>query len=115
MALARQELSPPPMTYEEYLAEGEVLERYDIIDGVRIHMADPTRRHQRILGNVFRLLYVFEVSSGLGQALMAPQDVLITRVPLRCRQPDVLFISHKQLAKCAPPDDPAPLLAAPEF
>jgi Uma2 family endonuclease len=34
---------------------------------------------------------------------------------LRTRQPDVLFISYEQLAKCSDDTDPAPLLAAPEL
>jgi len=48
------------MTYEEYLAEGEVFKRYDIIDGVRHLMPNPTRLHQRILLNLARILHRFE-------------------------------------------------------
>ncbi|HZP81167.1 MAG TPA: hypothetical protein VFB21_05995 [Chthonomonadaceae bacterium] len=33
------------------MAEGEINTRYDILDGVRIYMTNPTRRHQRILNN----------------------------------------------------------------
>jgi hypothetical protein len=44
MALA----TPPPaahlLTYEEYMAEPETNQRYDIIDGVRVFM-NPTRLH----------------------------------------------------------------------
>ncbi|HTE21035.1 MAG TPA: Uma2 family endonuclease [Armatimonadota bacterium] len=115
MTVAPREISSPLLTYEAYLAEGEVFQRYYILDGVRIFMPDPTRRHQRILGNVYRHFHDFEVRSGRGQAIMAPQDVLITRTPLRTRQPDVLFISHEQLGKCKGDSDPEPLLAAPEL
>jgi Uma2 family endonuclease len=115
MAIAPREAGPALLTYEEYLAEGEVFKRYDIIDGARIFMADPTRQHQEILLNVAERLRAFQRRTGLGRTLVAPQDVLITRVPLRSRQPDVLFISHAQLAKCAPADAPDPLLAAPEL
>ena len=115
MAVAPGEIAASPLTYEEYLAEGEVMARYDILDGVRHLMPNPTRRHQRILLNVARALQDYEEASGRGQCLVAPQDVLITRVPLRTRQPDVLFISHGQLAKCAPETDPTPIQAAPEL
>src|SRR5579871_6065224 len=114
MALA----TPPPsaiLTYEQYLAEGEVPKRYDIVDGVRIYMVNPTRRHQRILGNIFERLRAYQRRSGRGEAILSPCDVLITRVPLRTRQPDVLFISVEQLQACGNDTDPAPLAAAPEL
>jgi Uma2 family endonuclease len=115
MAIAPQTTSAETLTYEDYMAEGEINRRYDILDGVRIYMTNPTRRHQRILGNIYILLRNYEFASGWGQALMAPCDVLIRRNPLRTRQPDVLFISNAQLARCGDPADPAPLEAAPEL
>jgi len=39
---------PKLLTYEEYMAEGEVKEGYDIIDGERTFMPGPRWRHQRI-------------------------------------------------------------------
>ncbi len=105
----------PPLTYERYLEEGEVFRRYDIVDGERIFMTNPTRRHQRILLNIAKLLSRYEETYASGQVLLAPCDVLIRRHPLRTRQPDVLFISHAQLAKCGDASDPAPLEAAPEL
>lgn len=114
MAIARQELLPPPLTYEEYLAEDETLERYDIVDGVR-EVTNPTRRHQRLLLRLARMFQDFEAASGAGQTLIAPCDILIRPSPLRTRQPDVLFISHERLAQAAPEDDPAPLEVAPEL
>lgn len=110
---ARQEA--PVLTYEDYLAEGEVMARYDIIDGVREPMTNPTRRHQVVLFNVAEAFKAFERSSGVGRMVLAPSDVLITRIPLRTRQPDVLFISNERLAQNPPDTDPAPLLVAPEL
>jgi Uma2 family endonuclease len=92
--------SPPvsgELTYEQYLAEGEINRRYDIVDGERIYMPGPTWRHQRIQFNIQSSLHRFEESSGNGFALGAPYDVLIQRSPLRTRQPDALFISKTQL------------------
>ena len=103
------------LTYERYLAEGEIMARYDIIDGVREYMPNPTRQHQKTAINIVEQMLIFERAYGTGEVCIAPCDVLITRVPLRIRQPDVLFISKEQLAKCAPATDPAPLEVAPEL
>ena len=102
------------MTYEDYMAEGEINLRYDILDGVRF-VTNPTRRHQRILLNIARLFADYESVSGLGQAITAPCDVLIRRAPLRTRQPDVLFMSRACVAQNPPLDDPSPLAPAPEL
>lgn len=106
--------APPLLTYEDYLAEGEVFKRYDIVDGVRIFTA-PTRRHQRMLGNTARALDDYGAATRRGETIIAPSDVLITRVPLRTRQPDVLFISHARLAQCGSDTDAAPLVVGPEL
>lgn len=115
MAIARQPQPPPLLTYADYMAEGEIYRRYDILDGVRYDMPNPTRRHQDILFNVAEKLRAYERTSKRGKAIIAPCDVLIRREPLRTRQPDVLFISREQLAQCSDENDPAPLFAAPEL
>jgi Uma2 family endonuclease len=115
MALTASEAPPARMTYEDYMAEGEVFKRYDIIDGVRIFMTNPSRLHQDYLLNLGELLRQYQRHMKSGRTYIAPCDVLIRRDPLRTRQPDVLFISHEQLEKCAPREDPAPLEATPEL
>ena len=119
MALAT---SPAPttqsaLTYEAYLAEGEVRGRYDIIDGVRVFMPSPTRRHQRIQGNIYSALRQFEEMSGTGQVLLSPCEILVRPAPsLRTRQPDVLFTSRERLAQQGTPEEEyAPLSPAPEI
>ena len=113
MAIAVQQ--PQYLTYEEYLAEPEIRQRYDILDGVRHFMTNPTRLHQKTLGNIYILLIRYQRESGAGEALIAPCDVLIRESPLRTRQPDVLFISNERLTECKEETDPTPLLAAPEL
>jgi Uma2 family endonuclease len=106
---------PQLLNYEEYLAEEEINRRYDILDGERIFMPNPTRHHQIILFNVATALNNYKRQVDFGQMIVAPCDVLITRVPLRTRQPDALLISHAQLAYCTPDTDPNALEAAPEL
>ncbi|MCC6443713.1 MAG: Uma2 family endonuclease [Armatimonadetes bacterium] len=115
MAVQAKEKDTSVLTYEDYMAEGEVFKRYDILDGVRIFMTNPTRRHQEILGNIFEHLRNYQRQNRIGKAYVSPCDILIARNPLRTRQPDLLFISHEQLVKCPDDLDPAPLEAAPEL
>jgi Uma2 family endonuclease len=102
------------LTYEQYMAEPEIRRRYDILDGVRIFMTNPTIRHQKIQGNVYRGIYAWQQISQAGEVVQAPCDVLIRRNPLRTRQPDVLFISQERLGN-RDLDDPSPLDPAPEL
>jgi Uma2 family endonuclease len=87
------------LRYEDYLREGYVEGRYDIVEGVRICMPGATWEHQRTAGNLYDHFRQYERASGKGLTLFAPFDVLIRRLPrLQTRQPDLLFISHEQLA-----------------
>jgi Uma2 family endonuclease len=115
MTISAQIGPPALLTYDDYLAEPETLKRYEILDGVRVWMTNPSRVHQRIEFRLMQILEAFEVASGRGRMIHAPCDVLIRHDPLRTRQPDVLFISHERLAQCPPPDDPAPLPVGPEL
>jgi len=109
MAIATERL-----TYEQYMAEEEIRKRYDIIDGVRIFMTNPSIRHQGIQGNVYVTLRAWRQARGSGREILAPCDVLIHRALLRTRQPDVLFISQDRLGDRSL-DDPSPLSPAPEL
>jgi Uma2 family endonuclease len=112
-------LSPPAakcLTFEEYLAEGEIKQRYDIVDGVRIPMPDPKLRHQRVQVNATEVLRHYEKRSGNGYVFPAPCDVLIRREPrLQTRQPDVLYISKTQLERDGNLDSLTFLSVAPEL
>ena len=126
MAIAEPQADVPgitrPMTYEEYLASPEEMARYDILDGWKVYrlygdnlVPSPTRRHQRILGRLLRRLQDYETQTSRGEAIAAPCDVEITYQPLRCRQPDLLFISQERLEQNAPSDEYDPLAPAPEL
>ena len=111
-------LAPPTqpglLTYDEYLNEGVVYGRYDIIDGVRRFMPNPTPLHQIIAGNLFVLFRTYEGQTRRGRAFMAPRDVLVRVNPMRTRQPDVLFITNEGIGD-QPLSDPAPFGQAPEL
>lgn len=115
MSVARQPAPPDRLTYEQYLAEEEDHQRYEIVDGVRFYMTSPTRRHQEILLNIAEAFRAYERVSRRGKTIIAPCDILIRRSPLQIRQPDVLFISRERLAKCNVDSDPTPLEVAPEL
>ena len=109
-------LAPPKLlTYQDYLTEGEVNRRYDIIDGVRHDMASPNYFHQKIAFRINRKFDDFTQKFGSGESVMAPYDILISYEPLRTRQPDVLFISNERLIKNRVDLSKVPLSVAPEL
>jgi Uma2 family endonuclease len=82
------------LTYEAYVQSEETNLRYDIVDGEVSYMSPaPDYIHQRISKTLFLALNGFVVKEMLGEVLYAPLDILISRKPLRTRQPDLMFIS----------------------
>ena len=114
MAVLEAEVSPKLLTYEDYLNEGVVYGRYDIIDGVRYFMPNPTPLHQEIALTIAEHLRIWQRQTKLGRTFMAPRDVLVSVNPMRTRQPDVLFISNERIGG-QPLSDPAPFGQAPEL
>jgi Uma2 family endonuclease len=116
MSTAIAPAAPPQLlTYETYMAEETDKRRYDILDGEKIYMPGATDNHQDIAINVGIIFREYGTRTAKGKGRMAPRDVLISRVPLRTRQPDVFFISNDRIALNPAPDDPAPLTSAPEL
>ncbi len=111
MALA--EATTGLLTYEDYMAEGEINRRYDILDGVRVYMASASARHCDVMLNVAILLRGCQRASRTGRTILPPCDVLISRSPLRTRQPDALFISPARFGS-RPLSEMGPLDPAPE-
>jgi len=114
MSVLAEKSTAVPLTYEQYQAEGEINRRYDIIDGVRVWMPNPSVRHQDVLFNIGAAFKNFSRVSGAGRMVVAACDVLITFEPLHTRQPDVLFISHARFGD-RDPLDPGALDPAPEL
>ena len=114
MALTAPLRQSQVLTYEDYLSEGVVYGRYEIIDGVRRFMPNPTPLYQEIAGAIYELLRAWQRQTRLGRTFMAPRDVLVKINPMRTRQPDVLFITHERIGG-QPLSDPAPFGQAPEI
>ena len=114
MSLTAEKQAVQPLTYEQYLAEGEIVRRYDIINGVRCWMPNPTVRHQDVLFNIAAAFKAFGRATNAGRMVVAACDVLIDYSPLKTRQPDVLFISHERFGS-RDPLDPGALDPAPEL
>ena len=114
MSMTAEKMAASTLTYGQYLAEGEINRRYDILNGVRLWMPNPTVRHQDVLFNIAAAFKAFSRSSGVGRMVVAACDVLITYEPLHTRQPDVLFISHARFGD-RDPLDPSALDPAPEL
>lgn len=114
MSLTAEIQAVQPLTYEQYLAEATTNRRYDIINGVRRWMPNPTVRHQDVLFNIAAAFKAFGRATNAGRMVVAACDVLIDYAPLKTRQPDVLFISHERFGS-RDPLDPGALDPAPEL
>ena len=89
---------PKPLDYEAYLRTPEIKRRYDIVDGEFRFMApSPGWFHQNDLGEIYTLLKNHVLRRRLGRVVTAPMDVIISKSPMRTRQPDLLYVSHGRL------------------
>jgi len=89
---------PKPLDYEAYLQTPEIKRRYDIIDGEFHFMApSPGWYHQQDLGEIYTSLRRHVERRRLGHVVTAPMDVIISKSPMRTRQPDVLYVSGARL------------------
>ena len=112
-------IAAPPaarqMTYDDYMNGPTFEGRYDIIDGVKLDMPTPSWWHQRIVFRVILAFAEYESRAGTVLSLTAPYDILLSRSPLRTRQPDVLLISKKQLDLGGGAPKIGPIEVAPEL
>ena len=91
----RQEI----LTYEDYLALPETMQRYEIIDGELIMPPAPLIGHQWRSDEICTQMRTYVREHQLGLVLSAPVDVIISQTPLRTRQPDILYVSFDRLQK----------------
>lgn len=87
------------LSWEEYLRWGDELTHYEIIDGEVHELPTPTLKHQGILRSLLVRLHNFVREKGIGAVFPAPFDFVVSRKPLRTRQPDLFFLSRAREAE----------------
>ena len=87
------------LTYDDYLALPETMQRYEVIDGKLIMEPAPLFGHQWHSRKIFQPMANYVDENLLGLVVYAPVDIMISRTPLRTRQPDVLYISFERIAQ----------------
>ena len=70
------------LTYEDYLALPEMMQRYEIIDGELIMPPAPLFGHQCISKKIFQPMDAYVDEHQLGVVVYAPVDVMISQTPL---------------------------------
>jgi Uma2 family endonuclease len=73
-------------------------QRRELIDGELFVSPKPARRHQRVLGRVFRLLAAYEDRRG-GEAILEPNDDYSQRTHL---EPDVVYVAAEHAHRLSP-------------
>ncbi|MEJ5250413.1 MAG: Uma2 family endonuclease [Chthonomonadetes bacterium] len=87
--------TPKLLTYDEWLRLPETNQPCEVIDGVLRVLPAPGYIHQQL---VCRLLLLMEqhVPEMRGEILPSPMDVIISRSPLRVRQPDIMVALYRE-------------------
>jgi len=80
-------------TYEDFLLFPDDGKRHELIDGEHIMSPSPFTKHQRILGNLFIVIKLFLKSHRMGEAFIAPMDVVLSDTDVV--EPDLLFIASE--------------------
>lgn len=86
------------MTAEEYFSLPETQARYELIDGVVCMSPSPSKRHQRILFRLSRIVADFVELNGLGE-VFEDLDVYLGRSPAGgdlIYRPDMIFLRGSQ-------------------
>lgn len=90
-------------TEAEYLAL-QTNQLIEFTHGVLEFLEVPNRKHQRIVGYLYRHLFLYNEQSGLGEVQTAPLPIRVS--PETLREPDVLFLAQSRLLEdeTIPPD-----------
>lgn len=106
------------LTFDQWRALPETKRKCEVVDGVLALPPSPFGEHPWAVQVILTALHPFLADSGLGIVLPAPYDVLVSREPLRVRQPDILVVNAELTGITRPADlvglpylDNPPLLA----
>lgn len=95
--MAVQTQLPQRLTWEDFLALPETMQKCEVVDGELIVSPAPTWEHHTVILNLLRELDDFVTRPNLSYVRCSPLEVVISKKPkLRVRQPGVLFISHER-------------------
>ena len=92
------------LTFEEWQALPETKQKCEVVDGVLVIPPSPFGEHPWAIRVILAALDPFLSINGLGNVLTAPYDVLISRNPLRVRQPDILVVNEALTGITRPAD-----------
>ena len=84
------------LTYDEWRELPETKQKCEVVDGALVMPLGPDGDHQWIAQEIYAHGREFARSSGLGVFMFAPFDLLISRDPLRVRQPDMMFLNTER-------------------
>src|SRR4029079_17473551 len=88
---------PPPsapgvkLTYDDFVHFPDDGKRHELIDGEHFVTPSPNRRHQKIVGELFGLIWSHLKRQPVGDIYVAPFDVVFSDFDVV--EPDLLFVS----------------------
>jgi Uma2 family endonuclease len=85
----------PKFTYRDLCEMPDDGKRYQLIDGELYVTPSPNRAHQRAVGNLYAMLRAQIQEPGLGEAYLAPFDVVFDQ--MNVVQPDLLVVGKERL------------------
>ncbi len=96
--MARLELPPKKLTYEEFLAWCDEDTWAEWVDGEVVVLSPASRRHQQVVDFLVQVLGIYVQAKGLGVVLSAPFQMK-TGPDLPGREPDLLFVASENLGR----------------
>ncbi len=73
--------------------------RRELIDGEVYVTPAPNIRHQRVVGNLYRLIGNFLEETPLGEVFVAPADVIFSEEDDDVTEPDIIYLSKEKADK----------------
>jgi Uma2 family endonuclease len=98
------------LTYDDFVLFPDDGQRHELIDGEHYVTPSPNIPHQRILGNLHALIWSWLEAHPVGQVLLSPLDVVLTRFDVV--EPDLLYFSNERAGQIVTPQN---LRGAPEL
>jgi Uma2 family endonuclease len=80
------------LTYDDFVLFPDDGKRHELIDGEHYVTPSPNRKHQSIVGNIFGLMWSYLDGHPVGQAFVAPFDVVFSHFDVV--EPDILYVSN---------------------